>query len=184
MSLYELAALTAAGCWALASLISSAPARHLGGISFNHLRLVLVFVMLLFTTLISGRYGSVNPEHVLPILLSGFIGFFLGDSLLFLCLNRLGPRRMSVLFATNAPMAALLGWIFLEETLSGRNLFGIILITSGVILAIVFGKRRSQLHHWETVHGSLWVGVLLRPGRRPVPGTGCLDCATGHGRWC
>lgn len=161
MNLFELAALAAASCWALASIISSRPAQHLGAVSFNHLRLSLVFAMLLVVVLLTGRYSSVRSEHLLPIILSGFIGFFIGDSLLFQCLNRLGPRRMSILFATNAPMATLLGWYFLDETLAPLTLLGIGLVMSGVLLAIVYGKRPSQLHQWETVTGPLWAGVGL-----------------------
>jgi len=31
----------------------------------------------------------------------------------------------------------------------------------GVILSIIFGKRRDQIHQWEEVHGSLVLGVGL-----------------------
>jgi hypothetical protein len=34
--------------------------------------------------------------------LSGLIGIFIGDTALFACMNRLGPRRSGVLFATHA----------------------------------------------------------------------------------
>ena len=32
---------------------------------------------------------------------------------------------------------------------------------TGVVLAIVFGKRKDQLHQWESVTGPLWVGIAL-----------------------
>lgn len=161
MSIYELAALTAASCWAFAGLISSQPAQHLGAFTFNQIRLGSVFVILLTATIFSGSYTTFNPAHLLPILLSGFIGFFLGDTALFQCMNRLGPRRMAILFATNAPMATLLGWVFLDEQLSLTALIGILLIISGVILAIAFGKKRSQLNRWEKINGPLWIGVTF-----------------------
>ena len=31
----------------------------------------------------------------------------------------------------------------------------------GVILAIAFGKRRTQLHEWEEIRGVWWIGVLF-----------------------
>lgn len=161
MSIFELAALAAASCWALASMISSTPAKHLGAFSFNHIRLGMVFILLLMVVLTTGSYNSFNADHLLPILLSGFIGFFLGDTALFQCLNRIGPRRMSILFATSAPMATLLSWIFLDEVLSLQTLLGILLIIIGVILAIAFGKKRSQLHHWEEISGPLWMGITF-----------------------
>lgn len=161
MSIYELAALAAAGCWAFAGLISSKPAQHLGAFTFNQIRLGSVFMILMLATVVTGSYSGFNSTHLLPVLLSGFIGFFLGDTALFQCMNRLGPRRMAILFATNAPIAALLGWIFLDEQLSLPAVTGILLIISGVILAIAFGKKRSQLNHWENINGPLWVGVTF-----------------------
>lgn len=161
MSIFELAALAAASCWALASLVSSTPSRHLGAFSFNLIRLSLVFIMLLITVLLSGSYSDFDTSHLLPVLLSGFIGFFLGDTALFQCMNRLGPRRMSILFATSAPMATLLGWVFLDEILSLQTLSGILLIICGVVLAIAFGKKCDQLDQWEAISGPLWVGVMF-----------------------
>lgn len=76
MSVYELAALAAASCWALASIISSAPAKHLGAFSFNHIRLGMVFIILLVIVLVTKSYAGFKPDHLIPILLSGFIGFF------------------------------------------------------------------------------------------------------------
>lgn len=161
MSIYELAALAAASCWAFAGLISSQPAQHLGAFTFNQIRLGSVFIILLTVTFLSGSYTNFNTAHLLPILLSGFIGFFLGDTALFQCMNRLGPRRMAILFATNAPIATLLGWVFLDEQLSPAVLTGILLIICGVIIAIAFGKKRNQLNHWEKITGPLWIGVTF-----------------------
>ena len=161
MPLYELAALGAATCWALTGLISTGPAKHLGAIAFTRTRMTIVFVMFVAVLLATGRWQGIGWAEALPLVLSGFIGIFLGDSCLFLTLNRLGPRRTGILFSMNAPMAVVLGWIFLGEALSWGALSGIMVTVGGVVLAIVFGKRRSQLHHWEHVRGPLWIGVGL-----------------------
>lgn len=50
MLIYELAALGAATCWALTSLISAAPAGHLGAPAFNRLRQIFVAVLLAAAT--------------------------------------------------------------------------------------------------------------------------------------
>ncbi len=161
MTLYELAAVGAASCWALSSLISGEASQHLGAIAFNRTRMAIVLVMLGGWTAISGGMSSIEDWHWTPILLSGFIGIFLGDTALFLTLNRLGPRRTSILFSLNAPLSAFLGWLALDEVLTGKETIGILVVFAGVIIAIAFGKRRSQLHQWEKVKGSLAVGVLL-----------------------
>ncbi|AXV18237.1 EamA family transporter (plasmid) [Neorhizobium sp. SOG26] len=160
MPIYELAALGAATCWALTGLLSAGPAAHLGALAFNRTRQLFIAVLLGLYVLASGTWQDLQPDILWPLLLSGFIGIFLGDTLLFTCLNRLGPRRAGILFALNAPIAALLGWAVLDEQLSLTALAGIGLTLCGVLLAILFGKRKAQLHQWEAVKGPLWLGVL------------------------
>lgn len=161
MYIFEFAALGAALCWAIGGIVSVTPSRHLGAIQFNRLRMSMVFVMLAAIALVTGGFQTVQSEHLLPIFLSAFVGIFLGDSAIFLTLNRLGPRRTSMIFSTNAPMAALLSYLFLGEHLSLQNIIGILIVLAGVVLSIMFGKRKSQLHHWEEVRGPLWIGIGL-----------------------
>lgn len=161
MFLYESAALAAAAFWALTGLISTGPSQYLGAIAFNQARMVMVFAGLSLYVALTSGWGSITPELALPILLSGFVGIFLGDTALFLTLNRLGPRRTAILFSMNAPISTLLGWLILGEVLSARATLGIAITLAGVVLAITFGKRKSQLHHWESVKGPLWIGVSL-----------------------
>ncbi|HMB48335.1 MAG TPA: DMT family transporter [Afifellaceae bacterium] len=161
MPIYELSALAAAVCWALTSMISAGPAQHLGAVRFNQLRMCMVSVLLGAYVLATGSWSTMDSAHAGAILASGFVGIFLGDTALFLALNRLGPRRTGILFSMNAPIAALLGWFWLGETLSVRATAGIVLAVTGVTLAIAFGKRRDQLHQWESVKGPLWIGVSL-----------------------
>jgi drug/metabolite transporter (DMT)-like permease len=161
MPIYELAAVGAATCWALTGLLSAGPAGYLGALTFNRTRQLFVAFLLGLCVLASGTWRELQPEALWPLLLSGFIGIFVGDTLLFTCLNRLGPRRSGILFALNAPIAALLGWAVLGEQLSGTAVAGMALTLCGVLLAILFGKRKAQLHDWETVKGPLWLGVLV-----------------------
>ncbi|MBB4304478.1 drug/metabolite transporter (DMT)-like permease [Rhodobium orientis] len=158
---FELAALAAALLWAFSGLLSAGPSQHLGAIAFNRLRMGMVFVMLAVAATLTGGWATVSGDQALAILASGFIGIFLGDTALFLTMNRLGPRRSGILFALNAPLAALLGWLVLGEVLSSRAVTGIALSVVGVIMAIAFGKRRSQLHQWENIRGPLRLGILL-----------------------
>lgn len=161
MPIYELAALGAAVCWALTGLISAGPAGHLGALRYNLVRQVFVSCLLFAYVLVTGTWQELNSANVAPLILSGFIGIFLGDTVLFATLNRLGPRRAGILFAMNAPIAAVLGWLVLDETLKARSVLGIAFTIFGVCLAIFFGKRRDQKHPWEAVKGALWVGLAL-----------------------
>ena len=162
MPIHELAALGAALSWAVAGLISTAPSRALGAIGFVRVRMILVFAMLGAAAFATDGWGTITGAMWTPILLSGFVGIFLGDTALFACLNRVGPRAAGLLFATNAPMTVILGWLVLNETLSGLALGGIALAFGGVALAILYGRPRENGDHWlERVTGPLWVAVLV-----------------------
>ena len=161
MFLVEIAALTAATCWAFGSIISVMPVQRLGTIGFNRVRMIIIFAMLGTYVAIFGGWETIQKDQIAEILLSGVIGILLGDTALFATMNRLGPRRTAILFSTNAPMSTLLGWIFLGETLTPTALVGTLVVIAGVILAIVYGKRRDQLHNWEDIKGPLIVGVAI-----------------------
>jgi drug/metabolite transporter (DMT)-like permease len=59
----------------------------------------------------------------------------------------------------SAPFAALLGFLFLGESMSPPKLMGIGLAFSGLLIAILFG--RPGQHRIEAVHGSLAVVIAL-----------------------
>jgi drug/metabolite transporter (DMT)-like permease len=161
---YELAALGAATCWALTGMIAPVPAGHLGALAFNRLRQVFGTLFLALYIMVSGAWQSLTWDMMPLLVTSGLLGIFVGDSLLFTALNRLGPRRAGILFAFNAPLAALLGWSFLGETLSLTAVAGIAVTATGIALAILFGHRGKSAVGSEAIKGSLAVGVAIGLG--------------------
>ena len=97
MLLYYLIAILAALCWAVASLISADVTRKIGGLAFNRIRLFFVSIMLISFTFYLDTWETINHEFLFAILLSGIIGVFLGDTLLFIALQKIGPRRNNIL---------------------------------------------------------------------------------------
>ncbi|WP_083338618.1 DMT family transporter [Chromobacterium sphagni] len=160
MMLYDLAAVGAAGCWALGSLLGAAPSRHFGPFAFTRLRLTLLTVLLGRYSLLSGGWHSVSAASLWPALLSGLTGIFLGDTVMFASMNRLGPRRTGLLFATHSVFSVLLGVLFLSERLSAGALLGCLLVFGGVLLAVAFGRREVDAHVWER-NDKLMAGVAL-----------------------
>lgn len=156
---FEAAALGAATTWAIGGLIAAAPTKQLGGPRFTRLRMYWVAFALLVIATVVGGWPTLGGREAVLLGLSGIFGLALGDAALFTAFSRLGPRRTGILFATNAPMAAILSAIVFSERFTLQSLAGTVLISVGVTLAIAFGTRGSQNHHWEDVHGSLIVGV-------------------------
>ncbi len=157
----EALAALAALCWAFGSLFSATAASQLGAFAFTRWRLFFALILLWAVSLYSGQWRSLDGPSVAALALSGLIGIFIGDTALFACMNRLGPRRSGVLFASHALFSALLAWLFLGETLWGWTLLGASLLVSGVMVAIAWGRRGGETHAWENTRGSIFTGVCL-----------------------
>lgn len=160
MLLYDLAAVGAATCWAAGGLIGATPARHFGPFAFSRLRLSFLTVLLGGASLVLGGWATLHAAALLPLTLSALFGIFLGDALMFAAMNRLGPRRTGLLFATHSVFSVALGVLLLGEALSLQALAGSVLVFGGVLVAVAFGRRDGSTHHWEQSHG-LKAGVAL-----------------------
>lgn len=158
---YDYLALAAAACWAIASLFSAHAARHLGAFAFSRWRMFCVSLMLWAAALVTGGWSSLNNDSIGIMAASGLIGIFIGDTALFAAMNRLGPRRASVLFATHALFSAVLAYFIFGELIAGWTLVGCLLLIGGVMLAIFMGKRTGDSHAWEQDYGKPWLGIGL-----------------------
>ena len=159
--IYQLAALGAGLCFAISPFFSVKAVKALGPTRFNKWRMLIVFFMLASMAWITDGWRIDLIPWWPAIIISSLIGIFLGDTLLFWGLKKMGPRRNSVVFALNAPITVFLGWLFLNETLPYSVLIGALVITSGVITAIAFGRNRKQAHSLEETQGRLITGVAI-----------------------
>ena len=157
----ELLAAMASGCWAVGTLFSATASAQMGAFAFTRWRLFFAMILLWGAALYVGRWPELTWESVAWLSASSWIGILVGDTALFVCMNRLGPRRCGVLFATHALFSALFAWFFLGETLWGMTLMGSGVLVSGVMVAIVWGRREDETHRWENTQGTLWVGVAM-----------------------
>jgi drug/metabolite transporter (DMT)-like permease len=161
----QLAALATASCWVASSLAFETAARRLGPLVVNVLRLILAFLLLLpLCAVVRGRPfpTDASPRTWLLLGISGLVGFTFGDFCLFRCYLILGPRLTNVMMALAPPLTALIGWLLLGETLSGRALLGMALTVVGVSWAILEGHRPAG------ANGAAWNGDL-HP-RHPLAG--------------
>lgn len=158
---YEYLALAAACCWALGSLMSAQASTHLGAFYFTRCRMLCAGTLLWGIAFSTGGWASLTLSSSTILVLSGVIGIFIGDTALFASMNRLGPRRAGVLFATHALFSVVLAYLFLGETQWGWTLVGSSLLVSGVMVAILFGKRKAEQHAWEANHSQLKSGIAL-----------------------
>lgn len=110
---------------------------------------------------VHGGWLSVSTEHITPMMASGLIGIFIGDTALFACLNRMGPRQAGLLFSCHAVFSAILGYFLFSESMTGTELIGATLVFSGVVMAIFYGRRGQASNALEEIKGNVWIGIGL-----------------------
>lgn len=149
MALYlgQFAALLAACLWAIATLFYSKSSHHLSSIQLNLVKgLVASPLLLLGILIMPGAFASGwYPSIFLLMTLSGIIGITLGDSFYFSALRRLGPAH-TVLFEYLAPpLAALIAWLVLAETLSLLQGLAATVIIIGVVFVLTERQPIGQV---------------------------------------
>jgi drug/metabolite transporter (DMT)-like permease len=162
----ELAALSTALCWSFTSVFFTLGGSRVGSVVVNRTRLVLAVTFLSLTHLIIfGRLvpAGADPGRWFWLGLSGVIGLVIGDSMLFQAFITIGPR-VSMLLMTLVPViSTVLAFLFFGESLSIREIIGIIIVISGISWVvnetnkngdIVFHRSGKQVLH----------GVLLGIG--------------------
>lgn len=145
-------------------------ARYWGGQFANLLRLFLATCILATGTLILFP-SSLRWETFGWLILSGIVGFGLGDIALFLAYVRIGARLTILLNLCTAPVwSSITEWIWLGTSLSTHEMATIAVILAGVVLAIL---SRPVLASPEQRRIN-WTGVLCGIGAGMGQGIGAV----------
>jgi drug/metabolite transporter (DMT)-like permease len=139
----EVAALSAAFLWAIASLAYRRVGEQIPAWELNLVKGVLAAAMLALTLWASGdSLAGVETRGLSLLLASGALGIGLGDTAFFEALQELGPRRTLLLGTLAPPLAALLALVTLGEMLTPGGWAGIGVTVAGV--AWVVTERLSE----------------------------------------
>jgi len=135
--------------------------RLVGSVVVNRSRLVVALVYLLIVHLVI--YGTLLPLDAAPdrwlwLGLSGLIGFVLGDAALFQAFVVIGTRLTMLIFAVNPIIAALLGWLVLDESLRGTQILGMFITLAGIAWVML---ERSNDAKRELTPRAYAIGILL-----------------------
>ncbi len=143
----EISALLVAIFWTITALAFESASKIVGSLSVNLIRLVLAFIFLtIFTWLYRGLGLPTDAGYHqwIWLSLSGFVGFVFGDLCLLKSFTMIGSRLAMLIMTLAPPMAAITGFITLNEHLSNYSIFGMVLTLSGVALAILNHKSPSE----------------------------------------
>ena len=136
LSVYgEIAALLTAVCWSFNSVVFTRAGKRVGSVTVNVMRLwaalpaLILLHGLLFGTPLPLDIGR---QRFFYLGISGFVGFVLGDTMLFESFLLIGPR-LAMLLALLVPVfSTLLAWMWLGETLRLPEIFSILVTIAGV----------------------------------------------------
>ena len=168
----EIISIGVAFSWTATALLSEYGSKRLGNLTLNVLRLslALLFSMLLFWAV----QGSPLPaggtmEAYGWMLLSGLVGYVVGDFCLFQCYIIIGSRY-GQLFMTLAPLAAALtAWVSLGQQMTAMSIVAMLLTLLGIAISVL---GRGE-HHRVSLKLPL-NGVLFAVGAAVCQGVGLV----------
>jgi len=149
----ELAALATAICWALSPIAFEYAGKKAGSLSVNYIRLVIAFIFIgVYTLFTRGMFFPLDAstENWIWLLISGIIGFVIGDFFLFEAYVQIGARLTMLIMATVPIISALADYIIVGQKLTLLDVIGMVITIYGIVLVILVkdsGKKIVKLSH-------------------------------------
>lgn len=144
----ETIALVVAVSWTATALFAEEGSKRMGSLQFNAVRMTMSLLLLVPTLwLIMGspypRYADVQTW--LWLLLSGVVGYTIGDYCLMQGYIIIGSRFGQLFMTLSAPTAALLGRLLLGETMRPLALVGMAVTLCGIAISILAKPHNGHL---------------------------------------
>ena len=139
----ELISIGVAFSWTATALLSEFGSKRLGNLTLNVLRmaLALVFSLVLFGVVTGNPLPmGVSGDACGWMLLSGLVGYVIGDFCLFQCYIIIGSRY-GQLFMTLAPLsAALMAWVTLGQQMKAMSIVAMLVTLLGIGISVLLSK--------------------------------------------
>jgi drug/metabolite transporter (DMT)-like permease len=169
----ELISIGVAFSWTATALLSEFGSKRLGNLTLNVLRMTfaLLFSMVLFGVVTGEPLPTIgaSAEACGWMLLSGLVGYVIGDFCLFQCYIIIGSRY-GQLFMTLAPLAAaLMAWVSLGQQMTMMSIVAMLVTLLGIGISVI---GRGE-HHKVSLKLPL-NGVLYAIGAAVCQGVGLV----------
>ncbi len=151
--------------FSISAITANRAAKILGGAEANFWRLLAAT---LFLGLMVHGFGHPTSVSAFPtFLLSGLIGFGLGDLAMFQSLARLGSRlTIMIVQCLAAPLAAYMEWVWMGTTLTPSQMAGSATILVGVALALAPSSSAvTSTHTLAERRIGCWWGIAAAIGQ-------------------
>lgn len=136
----ELAALATAICWAISPIAFEYAGKKVGSLSVNFIRLIIAFIFIgMYTFFTRGMFFPLDAtcENWIWLLISGVIGFVIGDFFLFEAYVRIGARLTMLIMATVPILSALADYIIIGQKITLLDVIGMLVTIYGIILVLL-----------------------------------------------
>ena len=178
----EIIAIATVLCWTVSVQFFEAASKKVGATPVNIIRLSCALI--LFSLYLFFKHGYILPVHFpahawFYLSLSGIIGFFMGDIFLFKALVELGPRVAMLIFSLSAPTAALIGWLFLDETYVLHQWIGMMITLVGVGIVILERNQKVSNTSDLKIRNISFRGILFGFGAMFGQACGYILSKTG-----
>jgi len=155
----ETLALASAVVWAVAVILFRTSGKDVHPIGLNLFK--NLFALLLLAAVMPSLHKPLFPDATLTqtglLLLSGFLGIAVSDTLFFMSLNILGASLAAIVDCFYSPFVIILSYVFLSERLNGWQLSGVLLI----ITAVLTVARKSHGENGRISRKDLVRGIIL-----------------------
>lgn len=168
----ELISIGVAFSWTATALLSEFGSKRMGNLVLNVLRMLLTLICSLVLFWVTTGSPLPLPGSAAAygwMLLSGVVGYVVGDYCLFQCYIIIGSR-FGQLFMTMAPLAAALtAWLSLDERMSPTSVVAMLVTLAGIAISVL---GRGE-HHRVSLKLPL-NGVLFAVGAAVCQGVGLV----------
>ena len=164
----ELISIGVAFSWTATALLSEFGSKRLGNLTLNVLRMLfaLFFSLVLFMLVMGNPLPpGATPEACGWMLLSGLVGYVIGDFCLFQCYIIIGSRY-GQLFMTLAPLAAaLMAWITMGQQMTLMSVVAMFVTLLGISISVMGRGEHHRLSLKLPINGVIFaVGAALCQG--------------------
>lgn len=136
----ELISIGVAFSWTATALLSEYGSKRMGNLTLNVLRmaLALLFSLVLFAIVVGSPLPvGITSQALGWMLLSGLVGYVIGDFCLFQCYIIIGSRY-GQLFMTLAPLAAaLMAWVSLGQQMTSMSIVAMLVTLLGIGISVL-----------------------------------------------
>lgn len=164
----ELISIGVAFSWTATALLSEFGSKRLGNLTLNVLRmaLALLFSMAMFWVVTGVPLPSGGTMEAYGwLLLSGLVGYVIGDFCLFQCYIIIGSRY-GQLFMTLAPLAAaFMAWMTLGQEMTLMSIVAMVVTLFGIGISVLGRGERHKVALKLPINGVLFaIGAALCQG--------------------